>query len=58
MDSIGITSHDHGGLAILGARGNAYTIKATGETLDQAGLMNLLHKKYPHVNTDTNTVIA
>ena len=49
LDSIGISVEDHGGMAALGGKGNTYTIKATGQTLDQAGMMNFLRDKYPNV---------
>ena len=49
LDSIGIQAHDHGGVAVLGASGNTYTVKATGQTLDQAGMMKFLRDKYPSV---------
>lgn len=49
LSSIGITAHDHGGVAALGGTGNTYTVNATGETLDQAGMMNFLRQKYPNV---------
>ena len=29
--------------------GNTYTVNATGETLDQAGMMSFLREKYPNV---------
>lgn len=49
LDSIGISVEDHGGMAAFGGTGNTYTVKATGQTLDQAGMMNFLRDKYPNV---------
>lgn len=49
LSSIGVTANDHGGVAALGGKGNTYTVNATGETLDQAGMMNFLRQKYPNV---------
>lgn len=49
LGSIGITANDHGGMAALGGKANSYTVNATGETLDQAGMMNFLREKYPNV---------
>ena len=49
LDSIGISVEDHGGVAALGAQGNVYTNTATGEKMNQAGMMSFLRSKYPGV---------
>ena len=49
LDSIGVTANLRGGVAALGGTGNTYTVNATGETLDQAGMMSMLREKYPNV---------
>ena len=47
LNSIGISVEDHGGVAALGAQGNVYTNTATGEKMNQAGMMSFLRSKYP-----------
>ncbi len=49
LNSIGISVEDHGGVAALGAQGNVYTVQATGQKMDQAGMMSYLRQKYPGV---------
>ena len=49
LNSIGISVEDHGGVAALGAQGNVYTNTATGEKMNQAGMMSFLRSKYPGV---------
>lgn len=49
LKQIGIEANDHGGVAALGGTSNTYKVIATGETLDQAGMMNFLRNKYPSV---------
>ena len=48
LNGLGITAKDHGGATALGGQRNTYTINATGETLDQAGMMKFLREKFPN----------
>lgn len=48
LNGLGITANDHGGAIALGGKRNTYTVNATGETLDQAGMMNFLREKFPN----------
>ena len=48
LNGLGITAHDNGGATALGGQRNTYTIDATGETLDQAGMMKFLREKFPN----------
>ncbi len=48
LSGLGITAHDNGGATALGGKRNTYTVNATGETLDQAGMMNFLREKFPN----------
>lgn len=47
LEGMGITSNDHGGIALFGGKSNTYVMN--GQTLDQAGLMNVLREKFPNV---------
>lgn len=49
LQTLGITAHDHGGLRCLWGTENSYTVNATGEKLNQEGMMNFLRKKFPNV---------
>ena len=48
LNGLGITANGHGGATALGGKRNTYTINATGETLDQAGMMKFLREKFPN----------
>lgn len=49
LNSIGISVEDHGGMKALGAGANIYTVKATGQTMNQSEMMSFLRNKYPGV---------
>ena len=55
LGSMGITSHDHGGLAMFGAKNNTYTMG--NKTLSQDDLMKVLQDKFPNVQYNKVTEI-